>query len=164
VLVSREAKGGAVRKIAFKRIVAPVDFSNSSKEGVNYALKLASRFGAKLFLIHVINWQHHLTSEGVVLYDEAGFLKSLRATSEQEMSDFVRKIDSDGVAIETAIKTGFPDEQICNYAEKKSADLIVTATHGRTGLRHVLIGSTAEHVVRYAKCPVLVVVPTRRKS
>ena len=73
------------------------------------------------------------------------------------MRKLVRETAFRGVPFKTAIMFGSPEEEICKYAEKKSADLIVMSSHGRTGLRHLFIGSTAEHVGRYAKRSVLVV-------
>jgi nucleotide-binding universal stress UspA family protein len=78
----------------------------------------------------------------------------------ERMRALVRITDFDGVEFKTAIRAGFAEDEICDYAQKNSMDLIVTATHGRTGLRHALLGGVAEHIVRYAKGPVLVV-PTR---
>jgi nucleotide-binding universal stress UspA family protein len=66
--------------------------------------------------------------------------------------DFLR-----GVPVQTEIRAGHATEEICKTAGQPDIDLIVTSTHGRTGLKHALIGSVAEHVVRYAECPVMVV-------
>jgi nucleotide-binding universal stress UspA family protein len=75
----------------------------------------------------------------------------------------VHGFDTQGVTIETVIAAGPPAQQICAYAAASDVDLIVTSTHGLTGFAHILIGSTAEHVVRYARCPVLVV-PRRDRA
>ncbi len=66
-------------------------------------------------------------------------------------------IDFGGVKFETEIKFGSPAQKICRHGVKEGADLILTSTHGRTGLSHVLLGSTAEQIIRYARLPVLVV-------
>jgi nucleotide-binding universal stress UspA family protein len=65
-----------------------------------------------------------------------------------------------GVPCETEIRTGYAIQEICAAIECADVDLIITSTHGQTGLKHALLGSVAEHVVRYAECPVLVV-PSR---
>lgn len=78
------------------------------------------------------------------------------------MADFVGGTDFGAVKFETAVKMGSPAQKVCRYAQKVGADLIVTSTHGRTGLPHIFIGSTAEQIVRYAKSAVLVV-PTRER-
>ena len=64
------------------------------------------------------------------------------------------------VPVQTEIRAGHAIEEICNAASQPEIDLIVTSTHGRTGFKHAFIGSVAEHVVRYAECPVMVV-PSR---
>jgi nucleotide-binding universal stress UspA family protein len=75
----------------------------------------------------------------------------------------LRGVDFKGVSYSTLIQVGNPAQQICQYAEDRGYDLIINATYGYTGLAHVLIGSVAEHVVRHAHCPVLVV-PTREMN
>jgi nucleotide-binding universal stress UspA family protein len=69
-----------------------------------------------------------------------------------------------GVPVQTEILPGHAVDEICAAAGERDVDLIVTSTHGRTGLKHALIGSVAEHVVRYAECPVLVVPSYRGDS
>jgi nucleotide-binding universal stress UspA family protein len=73
------------------------------------------------------------------------------------MRNLVQKTDWEGLKVEASLQLGHPGDQICAQANKKRADLIVTSTHGTTGLSHVLLGSTAEYVVRHAHIPVLVV-------
>ena len=75
----------------------------------------------------------------------------------REMEELREAIARKGGVVETKIAVGSPVEQIGKYVKKAGIDLIITSTHGRTGLRRVLIGSTAERIVRYATCPVLVV-------
>ena len=72
------------------------------------------------------------------------------------MHEVVSSLESKGIIVKGVIELGVPAQAICDYARDNEVDLIVTATHGSTGLTHVLLGSTAEHVVRYAHCPVLV--------
>ena len=79
------------------------------------------------------------------------------------MADLLRQTDFGSVKFTAMIKTGSAAQKVCRYALTIGADLILTATHGRTGLPHVFIGSTAEQIVRYAKSPVLVV-PARKEK
>ena len=83
----------------------------------------------------------------------------LVGASRDAADDLARQIRAEGLKAEVDLAMGHPGDQICNRARDQRADLIVTSTHGRTGLKHILIGSTAEFVVRHAPCPV-VVVPT----
>jgi nucleotide-binding universal stress UspA family protein len=77
------------------------------------------------------------------------------------MREFVKGRDFGGVDWESQITIDLAADEICGYAEKQKIDLIITSTHGRTGLMHVLIGSVAEHVVRHGRSPVLVL-PSER--
>lgn len=161
VLVARRSKARPKDDLQLRKIVVPVDFSECSAQGLNYAVGLAQRFGSELVLLHVLQIFNDPTP--VMLYTRTEVERWVREGAEAHMAELVRTTDFGGTKFETAIKTGAPAQKICRYARRVSADLIVTATHGRTGLPHMLIGSTAEHVVRYAKTPVLVV-PTRREK
>ena len=81
----------------------------------------------------------------------------------KQMHDLVRKPDWDGIKVEPLLQVGHPGDQICTRAQEYGADVIVTSTHGTTGFKHILLGSTAEYVVRHASCPVLVV-PSHERS
>jgi nucleotide-binding universal stress UspA family protein len=72
------------------------------------------------------------------------------------MSDVVSNLQARGIFVQGVVELGAPAQNICDYASANDVDLIVTSTHGSSGLVHLLLGSTAEHIVRYAHCPVLV--------
>jgi nucleotide-binding universal stress UspA family protein len=138
------------------KILAPTDFSECSRAGFDYAAQLAREFKAELRMVHVINphaypfGDEHVALDAVRLLDEAARaaqkqMRAMAAMSEARYS--VRVIH------------GSPAIEIC-HAANEDADLIVISTHGRTGVGHLFIGSVAEHVVRRAHCPVLVI-PTR---
>lgn len=158
VLVARQLRSRRKTEFALRKIVVPVDFSDCSKRGLEYAIALAQIFGAKLSLLNVIQLQHDLPP--VVIYSESKINRWAREVAENHIDDLVQATDFGGVKFETAIKLGSPAQKICRYAVKEGADLILTSTHGRTGLSHALIGSTAEQIIRYARSPVLVV-PSR---
>ena len=151
VFVSRQ------RERRFDRILVPVDFSGCSLEGLNYAIQFAYRVAAKLIVFHAVHRAYAHTSDGFAVYDPAIFEEAARKDAERQMREFVGAVNFGGVKFETAIKVGPPVEEICAFAKDRNVDLIVTATHGWTGFKHVLIGSTAERVVRHAPCAVLVV-------
>jgi nucleotide-binding universal stress UspA family protein len=158
VLVARQRRTRRHAELQLKRIVVPVDFSDCSARGLDYAIGLAQLFGARLALLNVIQLHHDLPP--VVIYSNSKINRWAREVAEAHMADLARATDFGGVKFETEIKMGSPAQKVCRYASKAGADLIVTSTHGRTGLQHVLIGSVAEQMVRYAKSPVLVV-PSR---
>ncbi len=84
-------------------------------------------------------------------------LSPAEKASAAELREFVEEGDWKGLKVETTLERGHPGEQVCRRAGELGADLIVTSTHGRTGLKRVLPGSMAEYIVRHAACPVLVV-------
>jgi nucleotide-binding universal stress UspA family protein len=162
VFVARRAMTGRLSPPRLKKIVVPLDFSKCSEIGLHYAVELARCFGAKLFLVHVVRLDYRLMADGYAMYAAEEILKSAHEAAEEEMRRVVAATDFGKVEFQTSIKTGSPENRVCSYAQETSADVIVTSTHGRTGFQHVLIGSTAEHIVRYAECPVLVV-PARQE-
>ena len=87
-------------------------------------------------------------------------MQAARESVQRQMDQLTRLKVLDGTRLKTKIRVSSPVEGICSEASTSDVDLIVLSTHGRTGIGHALIGSVAEHVVRYAKCP-LIVVPCR---
>jgi universal stress protein A len=138
-------------------ILVAVDFSDSSDNAFQMALSMAKKFEAKLVILHVINepvdlrgfYVPHISFEKLEEEVEGGAKKMMESFCRQNIVDF----DD----YETMIVSGLPYEEIINKAGEQSADLIVLGTHGRTGLDHVLFGSTAEKVVRKSPYPVLTV-------
>jgi universal stress protein A len=130
-------------------------------QGLHYAVGLAQLFGAELTVLTVVQLHHDLPP--VVVYTHSELSRWAREVAQAHMDDLVSTTDFGEVKYEAAIKMGSPAQKIRRYAPQTWADLIVTATHGRTGLRHVLIGSTPEQIVRYARSPVLVV-PSRERA
>ena len=136
-------------------ILFATDFSEGSKNALPYAVDLAKRYDAKLFFVHVIydvarttGWYvPHISVEEMYKDLEKGAKTELEKTFIEEMRGFA--------AIEHVVLKGIPYEEITRFSEDNKIDLIVLATHGRTGLDRLLFGSTAEQVVRYAPCPVL---------
>jgi nucleotide-binding universal stress UspA family protein len=149
--------------ITFRKIVVPTDFSDCSMKGLGYAKNLAHEFGSTLVLLHAVHPQYYVTSDEYARYDFPLLLNQVEKVAEAQMTELVEKTDWEGIKVKSAVELGHPGQEICDRARDRRADLIVTATHGRTGLKHVFIGSTAEFVVRHAHCPVLVV-PTRSAS
>jgi nucleotide-binding universal stress UspA family protein len=142
---------------AVRTILVPTDFSQCSLAGTEYAAFLAKKLNATLRLFHAM-----YPYTNYVFVDRAGvrlsgLAEAVEKTARQEMDalkqmDFLR-----GLLVQTELLPGLAVDEICAAAGEPDVDLIVTSTHGRTGLKHALIGSVAEHVVRYAKRPVLVV-------
>ena len=145
-----------------KRILAPTDLSPASDVALTRAADLAHRLGAVLTLLHVVTEQDlkALTSAHVpprpidfVYQDvEAAIIAQYRRLVSAEVRRSLR--------VQPAVAVGTPVVEILRAAQVKGADMIVMATHGRTGLARIVTGSVAEQVVRRAPCPVVTVRPT----
>ncbi len=141
-----------------KKILCCTDFSENSQPAVRTAVDYANAFGSSLIIAHIVDsWAGFpVYAEGMpvdvrtVVQDLENTARDQLETMEGELTD---KIDSAG----TLVRVGIPAEEIIRAAAEESADLIVMGTHGWTGLRHILLGSVAERVLRGAGCPVLIV-------
>ena len=163
VLVTRKRKQKSKansKTFAIRTILVPTDFSQCALAGTEYAAFLAKNLHATLRLFHAM-----YPYTNYVFVDRAGvrlsgLAEAVEETARQEM-DALRQMDFlRGLPVQTELLPGLAVDEICAAAGDPEVDLIVTSTHGRTGLKHALIGSVAEHVVRYAGRPVLVV-PSR---
>lgn len=147
---------GVSAPFRLKQILVPVDFSTCSRKALRYAVPFAQQFGASLTLIHVVHVQYAIGSElGIVDYPVSE--RQRIDCSEKQLAVLGREEIPRTVAVQTLVRTGQPAQQIVAAAVESGSDLILLSTHGRTGLKHVFLGSVAENVVRYAPCPVLVV-------
>ncbi len=144
-----------------RKILVPLDFSPLSGRGLDYAIAFAGRFEADLVLLHAVDLHYINSSPENMLSDYADLLRTVENLARKQMAELVRTTDWRGLKIETVIGTGQAGDRIVTSAANADADLIILSTHGRTGLRRALAGSTAEYVVRHASTPVLVV-PSRR--
>jgi len=143
---------------AIRRILVPTDFSPHSNEATAWAADLAARYNAAIVLVHVYQPVSMILPEGFVLKsaeDIAELLHSLDTALAEAKAQLSRV--APGVAIDSVLLQGAPFAEIVRHARENSFDLIVIGTHGRSGLRHALLGSVAEKVVRKAPCPVLTV-------
>ena len=140
-----------------QHILVPVDFSEHADQALTYAMELASKLGARLTLLHVI--QRPMPGAGGMGVALETYFQQVELMAGETMEDQARCAREAGLECEVAIVQGVPFQQIVDLATTKQADLIVMGTHGRTGLQHLLLGSVAERVVRLAPCPVLI---TRR--
>jgi nucleotide-binding universal stress UspA family protein len=142
-----------------RHILAPTDFSEVSNQALTMALELAQTFGATLSLLHVIELPPFPVQ--VLEPGKAGMLllTELEQQANRELSQLPAGVEVGKVAISRYVDTGTPHRTIVETAEALKADLIVMATHGRSGLGHTFIGSVAERVVRTAPCPVLTIRP-----
>jgi len=137
-----------------RTILCAVDFSEISEQALEYAFGLAAKLGAKVEVVHVCQLPAYLFSDGAVV-PPADFEKNYLAGLQKKLDDLVTRYSDRGVEVAGDLLEGIPYEMITRCAQKRSADLIVMGTHGRTGLAHMLLGSVAERVVRSSTVPVL---------
>lgn len=145
-------------KMKLARILVPLDFSEQSLKALHYAVRFAEQFGAELILQNVVQPVVYPSELGYVadeipLLSEQALVKSAR----QRIEKLAQEAVMPPLKVQTLVSIGNPFHEITSAALERKVDLIVIATHGYTGLKHVLMGSTAEKVVRHAPCPVLTV-------
>jgi nucleotide-binding universal stress UspA family protein len=157
VVRQKKRKSETGRTFTAHTILVPVDFSDCSREGLQYAIGFANEFGAKIVLLHATYLGYVYASEGTAIYDVRALQEAARKNAERQMRELVRKVKFGRVKFETFLTNSSPVLDVCAFARDHNVDLIITSTHGQTGWKHMLVGSIAEHVVRYAPCPVLVV-------
>lgn len=141
------------RSHQIKNILVPIDFSDNSKSGIKSARRIAKRFNSQINYIHIIEQQLHPSFHVIGIESILTLNPDLKDISLRKLKDFCFKED------ETAsyyVIEGTPHRDIADYAKEINCDLIVMSTHGYTGLDHILIGSTAERVIRIAPCPVFI--------
>ena len=146
-----------MKTLKVRNIIVPIDFSKMSLQAIQIARQLARRFGASIHLAHVrqSNYTADFVAPAFMTYEQEG---------EQTALEELKKVASEcGVSSDTCdVLSGAPPfDEICRLAHAIPADLVVMPTHGRTGLKHVFLGSTAERIVQHSSCPVLV---TRGKT
>jgi len=146
-----------------RHILAPTDFSDYSKKALSDAFELAQIFGAKLSLLHVLEPSPYLGEFTLPTMGEE-LLGDLERQASAALAQLLPDAQEAKVEVTRAVAIGSPSQTIVETAEAEHVDLIVMATHGRTGLSHLLIGSVAERVVRTAPCPVLTIRPPAEKA
>ena len=143
-----------------RRILAPTDFSEYSKQAVAYAYELAQTFGAKLTLLHVVELPVYPVEAFLPSVEGTTLLDDLEHQARLDLAQLLPKAEEGTVEVGCQAVPGTPYYKIIEVANAKKVDPIVMATHGRTGLSHLVMGSMAERVVRMAPCPVLTIRPT----
>jgi nucleotide-binding universal stress UspA family protein len=141
----------------FKTILFATDFSEGSDFAFQYALSMARKFDGKLLIVHIINEPVDLRGFYVPHISFDKLEEEIEQGAEKLMEKFCRTHMQDFNNYESLVSPGIPYDEIIKKAVDFNADLIVLGTHGRTGLDHVLFGSTAEKVVRKSPVPVMTI-------
>jgi nucleotide-binding universal stress UspA family protein len=147
--------------LRIKEILVPIDFSDCSRKALRYAIPLAKEHKAAITVAYVVPAISAAFGE-YGAFDAAAITKEMRERAERDLATLVVDEVRGVVAADTIVRTGSPAQEIIAIAKRLPADMIVLSTHGRTGLKHALLGSVTERVVRHAPCPVLVVRESER--
>ena len=139
----------------------PVDFSEASKYALNYAVSFATPFSSDLILLYVVEPAIYPADLGYGQVTLPNIEHELAERGKNELNMLVKTRVGDTLKCRTMVRIGKPSQEILLAAREEKIDLIVIATHGQTGVEHLIFGSTTEKVVKKAPCPVLLVRPTR---
>jgi nucleotide-binding universal stress UspA family protein len=148
-----------MKKLKFRNIIVPIDFSKISMQAIQIARQLAQRFGASIHLAHVRHLNYAIDfvtpAPPAIPFSFTTYEQLGEQTALKDLKKVAREC---GVSSATCDVLGGapPFDEICRLAQNIPADLVVMPTHGRTGLKHVFLGSTAERIVQHSSCPVLV--------
>ena len=143
-----------------KKILVPTDLSELSLASIDYARSLANVYGARVFLLHAVD------VVPVVSFPTIDFTLETSLQDEAEkgkeiLENFASRFLGDVDHVTAVVRRGFAYEEIMRFVDEEGIDLIVMATHGRTGLPHIIMGSVAERVVRHSPVPVLTIKPLK---
>lgn len=139
------------------KVLVPIDFSDTSKKALHYALRFAEQFGCEITLLHIVEQATPMVGAplGIEVFPQ---LPDDSIAAKKELVALAARSRTNGSnSIRSMIRIGHAPNEITKAAKELDVDLIVIATHGYTSWRHLCLGSTAERVVRAAPCPVLVV-------
>jgi universal stress protein A len=149
------AQGSTVPRLELKRILVTTDFSEESRKAFRYATAFAEQFRAQLDVLVVVEPVTFMS--GMEAVPIAIDPVSVRVAAEKSLADWIKKELPPDLKVTPIVREGRAYSEIVKTAEERGADMILIATHGYTGLKHLFMGSTAERVTRHAHCPVLIV-------
>ncbi len=145
----------------FKKILCPTDFSEPSLCGLRMAQEMANNFASEIIVLNVHKPIPTLPTPRIeasdVTFDISAYQEHVAEDAKESLAAISEAIFSDETTVRLEIRMGRPAEEILKMAEEEGVEAIFIATHGRTGLAHMVFGSVAEKVVRRAKCPVLTI-------
>jgi nucleotide-binding universal stress UspA family protein len=143
--------------LPIRRILFPTDFSEHAEHAWTYALGFAQEFGAEVHVLHVLTPPPRITEAYSVSFNPEKLAQAQRDEAHASMDKQIEAAKDRNLVFHRELLVGVEFREIIAYARNHQIDLIVMATHGRTGLAHALLGSVAEKVVRKAPCPVLTI-------
>lgn len=142
-----------------KNILLTTDFSELSLSASDHAIALAKKYNAVIHLLYVLEKTPPILAIRSLDLSEERIREMIDTDAEIRLKESTAGLKNKGVEIIPVIRKGLDYEEIIKYCGENNIDIVVIATHGRTGILHTLVGSVAEKVIRYSKCPVLVIKP-----
>ena len=154
--------------IAFKNIILTTDLSQMSDAAAPYAVDFAQKYDGLIHLVHVFEdliFYPPTLTEAPLAVDVSEVLRETHAERATKLDQHAKDLSQQyGVQVVPVLLRGHAGNEIVSYAKRENIDLIVTATHGRGGISHLIFGSVAERVVRTSYCPVMTVRPAEHKK
>jgi len=145
----------------FKKVLCPTDFSEASLCGLALGNKMAKLWDIEIIALNVHKPIPHLPKPRVetseVTFDVGEYEKAVIEDARRTLEETVERLLDEGVSARIEVRIGNPAQEILQVAEEEGVDAILIATHGRTGIAHIVFGSVAQRVVRRAKCPVVTI-------
>ena len=135
--------------ITYKRILCPVDYSVHSIAAVKHAISISAKFGGRIILINVFN-----LPEATAI---TGFQDEVLAFEKKQLEDFAKTYSIPELDVQLYVNLGHVGKEIIDTALQNEADLIVMGSHGYSGLKRMLLGSTAEYILEHCKIPTLII-------
>lgn len=148
--------GDRERHPAARHVLLPTDFSHDARGAALAARDLLAADGARFTLLHAFHLPVEYTAYGTIPTG-LPFSADVAAIAEEKLTEVAAGLAAEGLRADTLAREGYPPDVIIETARELAADVIAMGTHGRSGLRHLLLGSNAERVVQHAPCPVLTV-------
>ncbi|MBT5877386.1 MAG: universal stress protein [Candidatus Latescibacteria bacterium] len=145
-------KKGVDIMLTMKKILFPTDFSSFAEHALPYAVALAEEFDAALYMLYVEEVLPYIPGDPERRFPDAQLAEE---AIHAQMEESISQHDAGHVEVKRYVARGYPADEVVEFAKKEEVDVIVMSTHGRTGLKHLLLGSTTEKVVRKSPCPVL---------
>jgi len=156
---ARRAPAGNAPRPGIRSLLVPIDFSVHSKNALKYAILIAAQFKASIRLVYVVEPTIYPADLGFGQVVLPGVEDELREKGATELKSLMNREIGRRARASFVVRTGNPYHEILQEAEEQGVDMIVVATHGHSGVEHMLFGSTADRIVRHAACPVLTIRP-----
>ena len=145
----------------FKKVLCPTDFSEPSLCGLRMANEMASKFDMEIIVLNIHKPIPRLPTPRIeasdVTFDISAYEEHVAEDARETLASLSDSVFDDGVKVRLEVRMGRPAYEILRFAKEEEVDAICIATHGRTGIAHIVFGSVASKVVRRAECPVITI-------